>query len=87
MSWLLSSESCWALSVTLLVPANRPWLDRELLDGGLGLGHLLAQHLDLGAEPGGGVLGLLELRLALPVDIDVGELVGDLGGELESPEV
>ena len=54
----------------------------EPLGGFFGLGHSLAQHVDLGAEPGGGVLGLLELRLALPVDVDVGELVGDLGGEV-----
>ena len=81
MSWLLSSESCCALSVTLLLPANRPSLDSELLGGAFRLGHLGAQHVDLGAEPGRGVLGLLELRLALPVDVDVGEFVGDLGGE------
>ena len=53
----------------------------ELLHGGFRLGHLGAQHLDLGVEPGGRVLGLLERRLALPSDIDVGELVGDLRRE------
>jgi hypothetical protein len=46
---------------------------------------LLAQHLDLRAEPGGGILRLLELGFALPVDISVGELVGGLGSQRRIP--
>ena len=48
----------------------------------LGFGSRLPQGLDLCVEPSRRILGLRDLLVALPANIDVGQLVGDLSGEL-----